>query len=161
MKGNTPKLIKKIIDDVEAAQADVRSGDPELMLHGFAALIAIVSDQKAMLTENYPEDRRMREFLDNQVLEMKKQHDAVAALVEKKRETDERHRRWRHEAGIREEDRKEREKLARDEQRRIRKMLAEIAAEERRVRLEKWAAEDARQPSLFPDKDGPSTTNQE
>ena len=145
MKGNTPKLIKKMIDDVEAAQADMKSGDPELMLHGFSAMISILSDQAAMLTENYPEDRRMREFLDKQIADMKVQHGIVAERLDLKREADARREEWRKEAAARETERKARQKAERAAERERAKKRALLRAEEKRIQDAKDAEEDARQ----------------
>lgn len=149
MKGNTPNLIKKMIDDVEAAQADVRSGKPELMLHGFAALIAITSEQAAMLTENYPEDRRMREFLNGQIAEMKKSHGLVAERLERDQEAEKRRALWREEAAKREAERKQREKERRALEHREAKFLSAIADEERLREEAARADAEARQGKLF------------
>jgi len=151
MNGNTPKLIKKMIDDVEAAQADIKSGDPTLMLHGFTALVSIMTEQMQMLEVDYPEQRRMREFAENQIRDLEKSRDMLADHLERDKQAQERRDRWRVQHALDEAERLLREKERKAEDRRIRKLIAEENAKERAIRQAKDAEEAARQHNLFED----------
>lgn len=146
---DTPKHIMRTIDAVEAAQADIRSGKPELMLHGFSMMIAIVSEQSAMLSENYPEDRRMREFLTKQIADMKEHHALLADRLDKDRELEARRVAWRAEQAILDAERKARAKAERAREREQNKRRALEKAEQRRIDDATRAAEESRQGRLF------------
>lgn len=152
MKGNTPKLIQTMCDDIEAAEADVRSGDPELALHGFTALIAIMRDQAALIGDemgNHPEGRRMAAFVQKRMDDLEAARAAVAHVVEQKREADKRREEWRKEAAEREAQRKAADKVRREAEKRDGAFLEAVRKEEREREQAIRAAEDARQGQLF------------
>lgn len=146
---NTPKLIMRMIDAVEAAQADIRSGKLELMAHGFASMIAIISEQIDAAHENYPEDRRIREFLAGQIRELKECHAKVAERLDKDKEFELRRAQWREHYAAAEAERKAQEKAQRAVERQMRKQRLEREAEIRRAQQEQDAREQARQGKLF------------
>ncbi len=152
MKGNTPKLIQKMCDDIEAAEADVRSGDPELQLHGFTALIAIMTDQAALISGeigDHPEGRRMAAFVQKRMDDLEAARTAVERVVEQKREAEKRREEWRKEHAEREAKRKATEKERRAAEKRDAGFLEAVRKEEREREQAIRAAEDARQGKLF------------
>ena len=152
MKGNTPKLIQKMCDDIEAAEADVRSGDPELQLHGFTALIAIMSDQATLISGemgDYPEGKRMAAFVQKRMDDLNAAKIAVERLVEQKKEADKRREQWRKEAAEHHARRDAAEKERRALEKRDAQFLSAVRAEERAREQALLDAERARQGSLF------------
>jgi hypothetical protein len=152
MKGNTPKLIQKMCDDIEAAEADVRSGDPDLQLHGFTALIAIMSEQAALVNGemgDYPEGRRMAAFVQKRMDDLNAAKAAVERVLEQKKEAEKQREEWRKEVAEREAKRKAAEKERRAAEKRDASFLEAVRREEREREQKRRAEEDAKQGKLF------------